>query len=114
MEGKNDYLYICDRQIKSVGVNKYVDKRIWKMAEIVAKGFEGTSENLSDLITSIQLRSNNSDRAKLFILHILVKLVGLHKKQPIFASYSKIVTDLMKLDFSAVSDGPILELKQYS
>ena len=36
---KNDYIYIYELEKTHITVDKYVDKRIWKVAELVAKGF---------------------------------------------------------------------------
>jgi hypothetical protein len=66
------------------------------------------------LINAIELHSKNSDRAKLFILHLFVRLVGIYKQQPLFTTYSKTAAELMKLDFAAVSDLTIMNLKNYS
>jgi hypothetical protein len=62
----------------------------------------------------VELHSKNSDRAKLFILHVLAKLVSVHKHEPLFTNYIKVVTELMKLDFTAVNDTIIAEFKNYS
>ena len=67
------------------------------MAEIVAKGFEKTHEQFSDLIVGIERNTKESDRAKLFILHLMAKLIPFHSKQKLFEDYQKKATNLMKL-----------------
>ncbi len=48
--GKNDYIYIYELEKSHITVDKYVDKRIWKMAEIVAGGFQDSFDGFPDMI----------------------------------------------------------------
>ena len=94
---KNDYIYIYENEKSHITVDKYVDKRIWKTAEIVAKGFEETYEGFPELVAGIEKYSKHSFRGKLFILHMMVRLIEFHKNQPLFANYMKNVIEMMKL-----------------
>lgn len=94
---KNDYLFIYEYEKTYISVDKYVDKRIWKVAEVIAKGFSNSYENFQDLVNAIEIHSKNSFRGKLFILHLLVKLVSVHEKEAYICNFVKTAAELMKL-----------------
>ena len=97
-----------------ITVDKYVDKRIWKLAHIVAQGFTDSYEGFPELVAGINKYSKHSYRGKLFILHMMVRLVHLYRAQPLFATYMSTVTDMMKLEFCLVEDDQINIIKAYS
>lgn len=48
---KNDYIYIYELEKSYITVDKYIDKRIWKFAEIIANGFSDNYEGFVQLVT---------------------------------------------------------------
>lgn len=94
---KNDYLYIYELEKSHITVDKYVDKRIWKIAQIVSKGFENSYDGFPELVAGIEKYSKHSYRGKLFILHMMVRLIEFHKSEQLFVNYMKTVVEMMKL-----------------